>query len=59
LIKKQKADPADRSIMTEYQSLMEKGQEWSTKMSEISSEFGVEQLARMQEIQGKIAKAAY
>lgn len=59
LIKKQKADPADMSIMTEVQSLMQKGQEWSTKMSEISSEFGVEQLARMQEIQGKIAKAAY
>ena len=58
LIKKQKADPTDMSIMTEYQSLMQKGQEWSTKMSEISSEFGVEQLARMQEIQGKIAKAA-
>ena len=35
IIKKQKADPSDMSIMTEYQGLMQKGTEWSTKMSEM------------------------
>lgn len=58
IIKKQKADPSDISIMTEYQGLMQKGTEWSTKMSEMSSEFGTEQLSRMQEIQMKLSKAA-
>ena len=58
LIKKQKADPADMSIMTEYQQLMQKGSEWSTKMSEMSADFGPEQLSRMQEIQMKLSKAA-
>lgn len=58
LIKKQKADPTDMSIMTEYQQLMQKGTEWSTKMSEISSEFGPKELTRMQEIQTKLSKAA-
>ena len=58
IIKKQKADPTDMSIMTEYQELMQKGTEWSNKMSEMSSEFGPEQLSRMQEIQAKISKAA-
>ena len=38
IIKKQKENPADMSIMTEYQELMQKGTEWSTKMSEMSSE---------------------
>jgi hypothetical protein len=56
LIKKQKADPTDMSIMTEYQELMQKGTEWSTKMSEMSSDFGPEQLTRMQEIQAKLSK---
>ena len=59
IIKKQKADPTDMSIMTEYTELMQKGTEWSTKMSEISSEFGPEQLTRMQEIQAKLSKAAF
>ena len=58
IIKKQKKDPTDMSIMTEYQDLMQKGTEWSTKMSGISSEFGPEQLSRMQEIQMKLSKAA-
>jgi len=58
IIKKQKANPADMSIMTEYQELMQKGTEWSTKMSEMSSNFGPEQLSRMQEIQAKLSKAA-
>lgn len=58
IIKKQKANPSDMSIMTEYQDLMQKGTEWSTKMSEMSSDFGPEQLSRMQEIQAKLAKAA-
>lgn len=44
--------------MTEYQDLMQKGTEWSTKMSEMSSEFGPEQLSRMQKIQMKLSKAA-
>lgn len=58
LIKKQKADPSDMSIMTEYQELMQKGTEWSTKMSEMASDFGPEQVSRMQEIQSKLSKAA-
>jgi hypothetical protein len=58
IIKKQKENPADMSIMTEYQELMQKGTEWSTKMSEMSSNFGPEQLSRMQEIQTKLSKAA-
>jgi hypothetical protein len=58
LIKKQKADPTDMSIMTEYQELMQKGTKWSTKMSEMSSDFGPEQLTRMQKIQSKLSKAA-
>jgi len=58
LIKKQKADPTDMSIMTEYQELMQKGTKWSTKMSEMSSDFGPEQLSRMQKIQSKLSKAA-
>lgn len=58
IIKKQKENPADMSIMTEYQELMQKGTEWSTKMSEMSSNFGPEQLSRMQEIQAKLSKAA-
>jgi hypothetical protein len=57
LMKNMKDDPSDMSILTEYQSLMEKGQEWSTKMSDASGDFGVEQLARMQEIQAKMLKA--
>ena len=58
IIKKQKENPADMSIMTEYQELMQKGTEWSTKMSEMSSNFGTEQLSRMLEIQEKLSKAA-
>jgi hypothetical protein len=58
IIKRQKADPTDMSILTEYQGLMQKGTEWSTKMSEMTSEFGPEHLARMQEIQGVLMKAA-
>ena len=58
IIKKQKENPADMSIMTEYQELMQKGTEWSTKMSEMSSNFGTEQLSRMLEIQAKLSKAA-
>jgi hypothetical protein len=58
IIKKQKENPADMSIMTEYQELMQKGTEWSTKMSEMSSNFGPEQLSRMLEIQAKLSKAA-
>ncbi|MFT5857990.1 MAG: hypothetical protein ACI865_000074 [Flavobacteriaceae bacterium] len=58
IIKRQKADPTDMSILTEYQELMQKGTEWSTKMSEMSSEFGPEHLTRMQEIQATLMKAA-
>ena len=58
IIKKQKENPADMSIMTEYQELMQKGTEWSTKMSEMSSNFGPEQLSRMLEIQAKLSTAA-
>lgn len=58
IIKKQKENPTDMSIMTEYQELMQKGTEWSTKMSEMSSNFGTEQLSRMLEIQAKLSKAA-
>ena len=58
IIKKQKENPDDMSIMTEYQELMQKGTEWSTKMSEMSSNFGPEQLSRMLEIQAKLSKAA-
>jgi len=58
IIKKQKENPTDMSIMTEYQELMQKGTEWSTKMSEMSSNFGPEQLSRMLEIQAKLSKAA-
>ncbi|MDX2360353.1 MAG: hypothetical protein QNK23_06080 [Crocinitomicaceae bacterium] len=59
IIQKQKADPSDMSIMTEYQELMLKGTEWSSQMAEASSEFGLEQLTRMQEIQAKLASAAF
>jgi len=58
IIKKQKENPTDMSIMTEYQELMQKGTEWSTKMSEMSSNFGTEQLSRMLEIQAKLSTAA-
>ena len=58
IIKKQKANPTDMSIMTEYQDLMQRGTEWSTKMTEMSSNFGPEQLSRMQQIQAKLSKAA-
>lgn len=58
IIKKQKENPADMSIMTEYQELMQKDTEWSTKMSEMSSNFGPEQLSRMLEIQAKLSTAA-
>ncbi|MCR9172902.1 MAG: hypothetical protein NXI10_10435 [bacterium] len=58
IIKKQKADPTDMSILTEYQELVKQGTEWSKKMGEMSSDFGQEQLTRMQEIQEKLAKAA-
>ena len=58
LIKKQKADPMDMSILNDYQELTQKGTEWSTKMAEISSEFGPKELTRMQEIQTKLSKAA-
>ena len=58
IIKKQKADPSDMTIMTEYQELMQKGTTWTTKMSEMSSDFGAEQLTRMLEIQSKLASAA-
>lgn len=58
IIKKQKADPSDMTIMTEYSELMQKGTEWSTKMASSSSEFGMEQLTRMQAIQAKLANAA-
>ena len=58
IIKKQKADPSDMTIMTEYQELMQKGTTWTTKMSEMSSDFGAEQVTRMLEIQSKLASAA-
>ena len=46
------------SLMTEYQALMLKGTDWATKMSELSSDFGSEQISRMLEIQMKLSKAA-
>jgi len=58
IIKKQKADPSDMTIMTKYQELMQKGSIWTAKMSEMSSDFGAEQLTRMLEIQSKLASAA-
>ena len=58
IIKKQKADPSDMNLMTQYQELMQKGTTWATKMSEMSSDFGTEQLTRMLEIQSKLASAA-
>ena len=58
IIKKQKADPSDMSIMTEYQELMTKGTEWSTKLGEKATELSPDQLTRMQKIQAKLASAA-
>ena len=58
ILKKQKADPSDMSILTEYQELMIKGTEWATKMSELSSDFSPEQLTRMLEIQTTLTEAA-
>ena len=58
IIKKQKADPSDMNLMTQYQELMQKGTTWATKMSEMSSDFGAEQVTRMLEIQSKLASAA-
>lgn len=58
IIKKQRTDPSDMSLMTEYQALMLKGTDWATKMSELSSDFGSEQISRMLEIQMKLSKAA-
>lgn len=58
IIKKQKEDPSDMTIMNEYLELMQKGTAWTTKMSEMSSDFGVEQVTRMLEIQSKLATAA-
>ncbi len=57
ILKKQADDPSDMSIMTESMELMEQGTEWTTKMAESSSEFGPEQLTRMQEIQTKLANS--
>jgi predicted AAA+ superfamily ATPase len=58
IIKKQRTDPSDMSLMTEYQELMLKGTDWATKMSELSSDFGPDQIARMLEIQMKLSSAA-
>jgi hypothetical protein len=58
-IKKQKENPADMAIVAEYQELMSQGVEWSTKMSEASSGLEFAQLSRMQQIQLKLAAAAF
>ena len=52
------SDELDMTIMTKYQELMQKGSIWTAKMSEMSSDFGAEQLTRMLEIQSKLASAA-
>lgn len=44
IIKKQKADPSDMSIMTEYQAMIQEGTKWSTKMTEISPNLEFSQL---------------
>ena len=58
IIKKQKVDPSDMSIMTEYQAMILEGTKWSTKMTEISPDLEFSQLMQMQKIQMKIATAA-
>ena len=58
-IKKQKENPSDMTIINEYQELMLEGTTWSTKMSKMSSELGFAELSRMQQIQIKLAAAAF
>jgi hypothetical protein len=55
IIKKQKANPSDMSIMTEYASLMGKASDWATKTPDCSDAKFVSKLSK---IQLKIANAA-
>ena len=57
VLKKQKADPTDMSIMTDMAALAPKAAEWSTKMSEAAATLNAEQAGRMYEIQKKLAAA--
>ena len=58
IIEKMKADPEDMSIMTDYSNMMGKSTKWASDMQKISGGFGSEEMARMLEIQKKLAKAA-
>lgn len=59
IMKKQKDNPSDMDIMTEYTELMQKGTEWTTKMGDAAADFGPDQVARMLEIQAKLTSALY
>ena len=58
-IKKKKENPTDMAIINEYQELMQEGTEWTSKMTKASSELEFAQLSRMQQIQLKLAAAAF
>jgi len=54
IIKKQKANPTDMSIMSEYSSLMTEASEWTTKIPDCTdAKFST----KLQKIQTKMAKA--
>ena len=57
VLKKQKADPTDMSVMTDMAALAPKAAEWSTKMSEAAATLSAEQAGRMTKIGNKIAAA--
>ena len=58
VIKKQKADPTDMSVMQDAASMASKAAEWSTKMSGAAADLTAEQAARLTEIQTRLASAA-
>ena len=58
-IKKKKENPTDMAIINEYQELMQEGTEWTSKRTKASSELEFAQLSRMQQIQLKLAAAAF
>ena len=54
IIKKQKADPADMSIMTEYATILTEASEWAGKTPDCTD---AEFVAKLSKIQMKIANA--
>ncbi|MFT7614818.1 MAG: hypothetical protein ACI9J3_003805 [Parvicellaceae bacterium] len=58
LVKKQKNDPTDMSVITDMASMASKQASWGTKMSDAADNLSADQASRLSKIQMRIAQAA-